>query len=152
MPAIPCCSLLVDRRALPTFSLCRITIPQHGLQTMPGKAWDNTILSDGISTVLTKEARSSATTILRQMMMPSCMATIGIASVQQILISIHPPHNGRQHSRTQRIMQAGAVAVCNSSITLMTATTTTSATIHQHTFSAKRKAVSMLRHTPTRYM
>ena len=152
MPATPCCNLLVDRRALPTFSLCRITIPQHGLLTMPVKVWDNTIHSDGISTVLTKEARSSATTILRQMMMLSCMATIGIVSVQQIPISILPPHNGRQHSRTQRIMQAGAVAVCNSSITLMTATTTTSATIHQHTFSAKRKAVSMPRHTPTRYM
>lgn len=78
---------------------------------MPGKVWDNTIHSDGISTVLTKEARSSATTILRQMMMLSCMATIGIVSVQQIPISIHPPHNGRRHSRTQRIMQVGAVAM-----------------------------------------
>src|SRR5574344_1775286 len=119
---------------------------------MPVKPWDNIIRKDGTSTVLTKEARSSATTILRRMTMLSYMVTIGIVSAQKILISIHLPHSERPHSKTLRTMQDGAVAVCSSSTTRMMVTTTTSATIHLHTFSAKRKAVSMPKHTPTRYM
>ena len=152
MPAIPCCSLLAERKALPTFSLCRTITLQHGLRTMHVKAWDNTIHKDGISIVLIRAVKNSVTTIHPPMMMPSYMATTGIVSAQKTQISIHLPHNGKLLCRTLRTMRDGAVAVYNSSTTQMMATTIASITIRPHIFSARRRAASMPRHTLMRYM